>query len=88
MYTQKTSSYKKNITYFSSSVRRSGKSINFGDKKIQKSNFYKSKKVTKIDDIDFKKTLVSKEEPYDTKNSYSCSSLFDTMTMVLLGHYA
>ena len=31
---------------------------------------YKNKKVTKIDDIDVNKILVSKEEPYGTKNSF------------------
>ena len=39
-------------------------------KKINKSDFYKNKKVTKIYDIDFNKILVSKEEPYGTKNSF------------------
>ena len=34
--------------------------------KIQKSNFYKNKKVIKIDSIDVNKILVSKEEPYDS----------------------
>ena len=48
----------------------SGKNINFGDKKIKKSDFYKNKKVTNIDDIDANKILVSKEEPYGTKNSF------------------
>ena len=48
----------------------SGKNVNFGDKKVKKSDFYKSKKVTNIDDIDAKKILVSKEEPYGTKNSF------------------
>ena len=48
----------------------SGKSGNFDDKKIKKSEFYKNKKVTKIDDIDVNKILVSKEEPYGTKNSF------------------
>ena len=47
----------------------SGNNVNFGDKKIKISNFYKSKRVTKIDDIDANKILVSKEEPYSTKNS-------------------
>ena len=46
----------------------SGKSINFGDKKISKRNFYKNKKVFKIEDIDADKTLVSKKESYGTKN--------------------
>ena len=36
-------------------------------KKIKKSDFYKNKKVTKIDDIDVNKILVSKEEPCSTK---------------------
>ena len=48
----------------------SRKNANFGDKKIRKSNLYKNKKVTKIDDSDVNKILVSKEEPYDTKNSF------------------
>ena len=39
-------------------------------KKINKSDFYKNKKVTKIYDIDFNKILVSKEEPHGTKNSF------------------
>ena len=46
------------------------KNVNFGDKKITKSDFYKNKKVTKIDDIDVNKILVCKEEPYGTKNSF------------------
>ena len=48
----------------------SEKNVNFGDKKIKKSNFYKNKKVIKIDDIDVNKKLVSKEEPYGSKNSF------------------
>ena len=46
----------------------SGKSINFGDEKINKSSFYKNKKLFKIEDIDINKTLVFKKESYDTKN--------------------
>ena len=46
------------------------KNVNFRDKKIEKSGFYKNKKVTRIDDIDVNKILVSKEEPYGTKNSF------------------
>ena len=38
--------------------------------KNKKSDFYKNKKVTNIDDIDANKILVSKEEPYGTKNSF------------------
>ena len=39
-------------------------------KEITKSDFYKNKKVDKIDDIDVNNILVSKEEPYGTKNSF------------------
>ena len=39
-------------------------------KKNQKSDFYKNKKVAKIDDVDVNEILVSKEEPYGTKNSF------------------
>ena len=46
----------------------SGKSINFWNKKINKSNFYKDKKLFKIDDIDVNEILVSKRESYGTKN--------------------
>ena len=48
----------------------SEKNVNFDDKKIEKDDFYKIKKVIKIDDIDVNKILVSKEAPYDTKNSF------------------
>ena len=46
----------------------SRKNINFDDNKIRKSEFYKNKKVNSIDDIDVDKILVSKKEPYGTKN--------------------
>ena len=39
-----------------------GKNVNFGNKK--------SKKVTKIDDINVNEISVSKEEPYGTKNLF------------------
>ena len=47
----------------------SGKSINFNDKKIEKGDFYKNKKIFDIDDIDVNKILVSKKEPYGTKKT-------------------
>ena len=47
----------------------SGKSINFDDKKINRSNFYKNKKLFDLNEIDVNKILVSKEESYGTKNS-------------------
>ena len=50
----------------------SSKSVDFNDKKIKKSDFYKNKKIAKIDDLDVNKILVSKEEPYRTKNSFKC----------------
>ena len=37
----------------------SGKNINFEDKKIKKNDFYKNKKVNRIDDIDVNKILIS-----------------------------
>ena len=40
----------------------SGKSINFDDKKINKSTFYKNKKLFNIHDLDVKKKLISKKE--------------------------
>ena len=43
--------------------------INFDDKKIRKSILYKNKAINNIEDIDIKNTLVSKKEPYSTKNS-------------------
>ena len=45
------------------------KNINFDNKKIKKSEFYRNKKAFQIDDIDVNKILVSKKEPYGTKNS-------------------
>ena len=47
----------------------SGKSINFDDKKINKSSFYKNKKSSDLNNIDVNKILVSKKESYGTKNS-------------------
>ena len=45
----------------------SGKNIIFDDEKITKSNFYRNKRLFKIDDIDINKVLVSKKEPYGKK---------------------
>ena len=50
--------------------RISGKNINFEDKKIKKSDFYKTKKTTKTDNFDINKILVSKKELYGKKNSF------------------
>ena len=48
----------------------SGKNINFGDKKIKRSTFYKNKKIYSTDDIDVNNILVSKKESYGNKNSF------------------
>ena len=47
------------------------KKINFDDKKIKKTDFYKNKykKIFNIDDIDVNKILVSRKEPYGTNNA-------------------
>ena len=47
----------------------SGKSISFDNKNIKKSDFYKNKKLFKIEDIDINKIFVSKKESYGTKNA-------------------
>ena len=62
----------------------SGKSINFEDKKINKSNFYKNKKLFKIEDININNILVSKKESYGTK--IHLNTLLDIM-MISLDHY-
>ena len=45
------------------------KNIDSNDKKINKSTFYKNKKLFDIHDLDVNKILVSKKESYGTKNS-------------------
>ena len=47
-----------------------GKNVIFGDKITKKGDFYKNKKVTKIDEIDVNQISISKEEPYVTKNYF------------------
>ena len=42
----------------------------FWRQKIEKSDFYKNKRIKSIDDIDVNKISISKKEPYGTKNSY------------------
>ena len=53
---------KKFLHFFSRSIRISGKNVIFNDKKINKSNFSKNKKLSKIDDIDVNKIVISKKE--------------------------
>ena len=63
----------------------SGKNINFDDKEINKSNFYKNERLFKIDEIDDNKILVSKKEPYGKKTHLN--TLLDKMIMIKLDHY-
>ena len=46
----------------------SEKTINFGDKKTIKKDFYNNKKQFNIKDIDTNKILISKSESYDKSN--------------------
>ena len=49
---------------FALHIRMSEKSIIFNNKKVSKSNFYRNKKLFKIDDVDVNKILLSKKEPH------------------------
>ena len=60
----------KKIYFFFTQNKNEWKERKFLRQKIKIRDFYKNKKVTKIDDIDVNKILVSKEEPYGTKNSF------------------
>ena len=51
-------------------MRISGKNINFDDKKIKESRFYKDKNINNIEDFDVNNILVSKKESYCNKNSF------------------
>ena len=48
----------------------STKNINFDDKKIKKSDFYKNKKINNIDGINADKKFISKKESYGIKNLF------------------
>ena len=48
----------------------SGKNINFNDKNIKRSTFYKNKTINNIEEIDINNILVSKKESYGNKNSF------------------
>ena len=47
--------------------------INFDNKKIKISDFYKSTKIFDIDEIDVNKILVSKKKPYGAKGAFKYS---------------
>ena len=61
-----------------------GKSINFDDKKIKKSDFYKNKKLNRIDGIDVNNILVTKKN--HTAIKIHLNTLLDIMIMILLDH--
>ena len=48
----------------------SERSINFDNKKIKISDFYKNIKRFNIDEIDANKIIVSKKEPYSAKEAF------------------
>ena len=48
--------------FFLTSKRMSGKSINFDDKNIDKSSFYRNKKLFSLNDIYVNEKLVSKKK--------------------------
>ena len=45
------------------------KNVSLNDKKSKQSDYYENKKAFQIDNIDVNKILVSKKEPYGTKNA-------------------
>ena len=63
----------------------SGKNITFNDKKINKSNLYKNEKLSKIDETDVDKILVSKKNHMVQKIHLNTS--LDIMVMVSLDNY-
>ena len=65
MYTQ---NYNKIFKIFLFTIyKNEGENINLNDIEIKKNDFYKNKKINKIDDINVNNILVSKKEPYGTK---------------------
>ena len=58
-----------------------GKNINFEDKKIKKSEFYKNKKVFQIDNFDVNKILDSKKEHMAQR--MRLNTLLDMIIMML-----
>ena len=57
-----------------------GNNITFDDKKINKSNFYKSKKIFEINDIDVDKILILKDS--DMLQTSQLNISLDIMLMV------
>ena len=59
--------------------------ITFNDKKINKSNFYRTERLFKIGDIDVDKILISKKELYGKKARLN--TLLLQKIMITLVHY-
>ena len=59
--------------------------ITFNNKNISKSNFYRTKRLFKIDDIDFDKILISIKELYGKKTRLN--TLLLMKIMITLVHY-
>ena len=64
----------------------SGKNIIVDDKQINKSSFYKIKKLFKIYDIDATKILISKTDSFDKKKTH-LNTFLDIMMMMLFKLY-
>ena len=65
----------------------SGKNIIFNDKKINESNFYRGKKLFKVDEININKILAFQKELYCKKKTY-LNNLLGTTILITLDHYA
>ena len=65
-----TNCFKKKFAFFFAVYKNDCKEHKFWKQKNLKSDFYKNKKIAKIDDIGINKILVSKKESYGTKNSF------------------
>ena len=62
----------------------SEKTINLGDKKINKKDFYNNKKQFNIKDIDINKILISKPQSYDKSNVRKCIIGYNDNTIIPL----
>ena len=58
------------MTFFFILYKNEWKERKFWRQKNQEKRLFHKQKVIKIDDIDVSKKLVSKEEPYGSKNSF------------------
>ena len=58
----------------------SGKNINFDDENMNKSSFYKNRKIFNIFNIDVNKILISWKEPYGKKGSFKYFIGYNSIT--------